>query len=531
MSKPKQRFKVQIVNNPDHSQTHNYYDEDNNLISSNINLPEVTVTANKSSAIDNFVEDIKYNLNPLNYRFKDLSDPKTQQELSSLALGFGIPLAAGVAPIFAPGTVGGTLLGFAAGGTAVGMGLEEAQRAIGGKSVGDMASEGLQNIGVPQIVADFVRPEYLVDPLHVGIAGKSMLNTAGRAVENGLRKAVRPMLVSKAIDRMPLVRTTPMQPKIVPGEFTTNNITKSNNTPTLPNYLKERVNQMKADEKRGLLLSDPTNKYLQFLGYNKTDRNLLLNNPRLLGDLYSKIPTYRQHFINRFNSRTIISKVPRLFDHTPYHNISLVASNKANNISRMLDVARGFKEAEPGTVLSAYYYSYGAVPSKHDYSQHSLPLIIRAAKDNLHINPHTYIRGINSFTEQGVDTPIGEILNRYLNKRFGNRESAKAFRTNFENDLEKVEFPMINGIIPKIYSNPVSTAQIALPSKLFTPTDRFVENRPYLKGNRSVHTVKDPTNYEVGLPYPEIKKPGGRHSVKIDYVSPDKIIFDFFNTL
>ena len=204
MSKPKQRFKVQIINNPDNSQTHNYYDEDNNLISSNINLPEVTVTANKSSAIDNFVEDIKYNLNPLNYRFKDLSDPKTQQELSSLALGFGIPLAAGVAPIFAPGTVGGTLLGSAAGGTAVGMGLEEAQRAVGGKSVGDMTSEGLQNMGVHPFIADMARPEYLVDPLHVGIAGKSMLNIAGRAVENTLHKA-RPVLISKSIDRMPLL--------------------------------------------------------------------------------------------------------------------------------------------------------------------------------------------------------------------------------------------------------------------------------------------------------------------------------------
>lgn len=205
MSEPKQRFKVQIINNPDNSQTHNYYDEDNNLISSNINLPEVTVTANKPSAVNNFIEDIKYNLNPSNYRFKDLSDPKTQQELSSLALGFGIPLAAGVAPIFAPGTVGGSLLGAAAGGTAVGMVLEEVQRAIGGKSVGDMISGELQNIGVPQIVADFVRPEYLVDPLHVGLAGKSMLNTAGRVVENGLHKMVRPMLVSKAIDRMSLL--------------------------------------------------------------------------------------------------------------------------------------------------------------------------------------------------------------------------------------------------------------------------------------------------------------------------------------
>ena len=57
MSKPKQRFKVQIVNNPDHSQTHNYFDLEGNFIKSHteqkpihnqqnpIKLPEVVVTA------------------------------------------------------------------------------------------------------------------------------------------------------------------------------------------------------------------------------------------------------------------------------------------------------------------------------------------------------------------------------------------------------------------------------------------------------------------------------------------------------
>lgn len=56
MSKPKQRFKVQIINNPDNSQTHNYFDLEGNLIKSHteqkpiynqqnpIKLPEVVVT-------------------------------------------------------------------------------------------------------------------------------------------------------------------------------------------------------------------------------------------------------------------------------------------------------------------------------------------------------------------------------------------------------------------------------------------------------------------------------------------------------
>ena len=57
MSNPKQRFKVQLVNNPDHSQTHNYFDLEGKLVKSHteqkpihnqqnpIKLPEVVVTA------------------------------------------------------------------------------------------------------------------------------------------------------------------------------------------------------------------------------------------------------------------------------------------------------------------------------------------------------------------------------------------------------------------------------------------------------------------------------------------------------
>lgn len=99
---------------------------------------------------------------------------------TNAALGTAAFGATAAAPFLAPGTTGGTILGHTAGSMALGMGLEQGQRAITGKSAGDYISKFLSSRGVPQIVADAARPEYFLNPTgkYTGQAVNSIIKSA-----------------------------------------------------------------------------------------------------------------------------------------------------------------------------------------------------------------------------------------------------------------------------------------------------------------------------------------------------------------
>lgn len=147
MSKPKQRFIVQITNNPDHSQTHNYFDSEGNLIKSHteqkpihnqqnpIKLPEVVITAENPNKDKN-----KFNWDNIN------------------------------------NSTAGTIAGFIPG-------------------IGDAMEIG-------QIGYDLSKGNYSNAAL-----GAGLLLIPGNAgtIFKKVKKFVEPALVSKAIDRMPLL--------------------------------------------------------------------------------------------------------------------------------------------------------------------------------------------------------------------------------------------------------------------------------------------------------------------------------------
>lgn len=114
------------------------------------------------------------------------TDSKGAQELRrNLAVLSGtayIPTAMATAPLIAPGTTGGAVIGNAAGSMAIGTALEEGQRAVTSQSAGDIISSRLQQAGVPSILADAARPEYYINP--TGAAAKTAWNAGNRAVQS-----------------------------------------------------------------------------------------------------------------------------------------------------------------------------------------------------------------------------------------------------------------------------------------------------------------------------------------------------------
>lgn len=103
---------------------------------------------------------------------KNLHSPEMRKwdyfGLSLLApnLMFALPSLAAGASYFAPGTVGGNILGHTAGSMAIGTALDEGQRYLFGQSAGDwLTNKAVNDWGVNQTVADmFFRPEYWVNP-------------------------------------------------------------------------------------------------------------------------------------------------------------------------------------------------------------------------------------------------------------------------------------------------------------------------------------------------------------------------------
>lgn len=120
------------------------------------------------------------------------TDSKGAQELRrNLAVLSGtayIPTAMATAPLIAPGTTGGAVIGNAAGSMAIGTALEEGQRAITGQSAGDIISSRLQQAGVPSILADAARPEYYINPTG---AAKATWNAGNRAVRSSTQYVSR----------------------------------------------------------------------------------------------------------------------------------------------------------------------------------------------------------------------------------------------------------------------------------------------------------------------------------------------------
>ena len=62
-----------------------------------------------------------------------------------------------------PGTVAGNFIGDAAGSMALGMGLEEGQRAAFGRSTGDIVYSQLKPY-IGEFAANMARPEYIISP-------------------------------------------------------------------------------------------------------------------------------------------------------------------------------------------------------------------------------------------------------------------------------------------------------------------------------------------------------------------------------
>ena len=62
-----------------------------------------------------------------------------------------------------PGTVAGNFIGDAAGSMALGMGLEEGQRAAFGRSAGDIVYSQLRPY-IGEFGANMARPEYIISP-------------------------------------------------------------------------------------------------------------------------------------------------------------------------------------------------------------------------------------------------------------------------------------------------------------------------------------------------------------------------------
>lgn len=121
------------------------------------------------------------------------TDSKGAQELRrNLAVLSGtayIPTAMATAPLIAPGTTGGAVIGNAAGSMAIGTALEEGQRAVTSQSAGDIISSRLQQAGVPSILADAARPEYYINP--TGAAAKTAWNAGNRAVRSSTQYVSR----------------------------------------------------------------------------------------------------------------------------------------------------------------------------------------------------------------------------------------------------------------------------------------------------------------------------------------------------
>lgn len=95
------------------------------------------------------------------------------QRLRESLAAIGIVTTAGAAaPLIAPGTVAGSIIGATAGSMALGTVLEEGQRAIAGQSTGDIISKYLQQQGVHPMLADVARPEYYLMPTGVKLPFK-----------------------------------------------------------------------------------------------------------------------------------------------------------------------------------------------------------------------------------------------------------------------------------------------------------------------------------------------------------------------
>lgn len=141
------------------------------MTAANADAPAVTAAAGWNRNKDGSWDQSKINSKGA----KDL-----RKNLAILSASAYTPIVIAGAPMIAPGTVGGTAIGNAAGSMAIGTALEEGQRAVTGKSTGDIISQKLQEWRVPTLIADMARPEYFVNP--TGAVAKTALNASSKAI-------------------------------------------------------------------------------------------------------------------------------------------------------------------------------------------------------------------------------------------------------------------------------------------------------------------------------------------------------------
>lgn len=110
-----------------------------------------------------------------------------RRNLAAISATAYTPVILAAAPLAAPGTALGTSIGGGAGTMALGMALEEGQRAVAGQSTGDIISDKLQSYGVHPLMADMARPEYYINP--TGAAAKAAWN-AGESAVKGAKSLV-----------------------------------------------------------------------------------------------------------------------------------------------------------------------------------------------------------------------------------------------------------------------------------------------------------------------------------------------------
>lgn len=102
----------------------------------------------------------KWHHNPDSKEARDLSKILFLEGVGGLTAYGG----AAALPFLAPGTVGGNIIGTISGGTALGMSLDMVQKAVFGTSLGDKISQSLQNLGIPEPIADLGRVEFWASP-------------------------------------------------------------------------------------------------------------------------------------------------------------------------------------------------------------------------------------------------------------------------------------------------------------------------------------------------------------------------------
>lgn len=145
-------------------------------------------------------------------KVKQMLSGKEYTKLGALTLAGASAVGLGAAAPLASGTVAGNFIGDAAGSMALGMGLEEGQRAAFGRSAGDIIYSQLKPY-IGEFSANMARPEYILSPSMV------LKNTYTQATNNlGRQFAISPQ--SQGVRKIRLKSMAERNPEIFGKEVT-----------------------------------------------------------------------------------------------------------------------------------------------------------------------------------------------------------------------------------------------------------------------------------------------------------------------